>query len=188
MKYIVKIGLAIVALVILASSLWVNFATNKANKLIDQANAAVEAGNQIAEQAGAKYGELFTESNLASFPDNREQLAPTAQNLAELLGNAAEQYESAATKFEEASHEGVKQAVAEYWSLKAQQFRKFAESKRAFRTVALLIPDEAVASLDAFNEQVDPLIDQALKLDAESKEFATQADKLESENKDSFAN
>ncbi len=186
MTKFVKISLGVVGLVILTCSVLVSFATRTANKLVDDGNLAAVAGNQFAEQAGTKYTELFTDANLEGFPANREQLIPVAQSLAELMEKSAEQYDLAAESFEKASQEGVKEVLKEYWLLKVQSFRKFAESKRTFRTVALLIPDEGVTDIDVFNEQMSPLIDEALKLDTESKELAAQGEKLRSENSDSF--
>lgn len=186
MQKYVRVGLSIVALIIVACSLLVSFATRKANKIVDEANTAVTVGNQFAEQGGAKYAELFTEPNIEGFPGNREQLAPTATSLAELMEKATVQYDLAAANFEQASQEGVKQVIADYWKLKAQGFRKFAESKKTFRSVALLVTDETISSIDALNEKLSPLIDQAVKLDEEAKELAAQADKLQSENQDEF--
>ena len=178
MKKFVKIGIAVVALTITAGSIWLAFATRKANHLVDQANAAVDTGNEFAKQAGAKYAEVFTESNLAGFPGNRQQVAaPSAQDVADLLGKAADQFDLAATTFDAASHEGAAKVLSDYWSLGSQQFHKFAESKRTFRAVALLISDENVSSLEAFNEKSSPLIDAAMKLNAESNELGAQAER-----------
>lgn len=186
MQKFVKVGVSVVMLIIVACSVLVSFATRQANKFVDEANAAVTAGNQFAEQGGAKYAELFTDPNIEGFPGNREQLAPTAASLAELMARAAEQYDLAAAKFEEASQKGVKQVVADYWKLKAQGYRKFAESKKTFRSVGLLITDESVSSIELLDEKLPPLIEQAVKLDEESKALAAQADKLQSENEDEF--
>src|SRR6187431_2834617 len=118
-----------VAVVIAVCTIWVNRGTSQANKHVDEANVASEAGDTLTSQIGPKYSELFSEANLQGFPGNRDQYKANATETAELLDKAAAQYRLAADKLEEAGRQPVKKPLADYWGAKVQAYRKLAESK-----------------------------------------------------------
>jgi hypothetical protein len=186
MNNIVRIVLIVIGALILLGCGVLYLGTNNANKLIDEANIAIDAGNTAAQQGGAKYAELFTEKNLRDFPANRELLAATATELASDMDRAATNFDIAAKKFEQAAKQNVAATHAEYWKVKYQAFLKYAQSKRAFKSVAQLITDEKVATFDDFDAKMNPLIDEAIKADDEAKALAAKADELRDKNKDKF--
>jgi hypothetical protein len=186
MNNVVRLLLLAIGGLILLGSTVLYFGTNKANTLIDEANIAIAAGNDAAKHGGEIYGQLFTEANLRNFPSNRHQLAPTAKDLAAHLDRAALNFDLAAKKFEDAAKQNVAATHAEYWKTKQQAFIKFAQSKRAFQSVAQLITDQKIATIDNFNAKMSPLIDEAVKADDEAKSLSAKADEIRDRNKDGF--
>ncbi|MBC7816579.1 MAG: hypothetical protein IAG10_06805 [Planctomycetaceae bacterium] len=174
------------AVLIAIASLYVRRETSQANKQVDEANAASQAANALAEQVGPKYKDLFSETNIQGFPGNRDQYKATAQETVELLVKAAAQYRLAADKLEEASQQKVKKPLAEYWGLQVQSFRKLADSKEAFGNLVRLLLDESIQDTVALNEKVSPLIDRALALNEESDKFSAEAKKIQDQHKDVF--
>ena len=172
------------ALLIFVCTLWVNWETTAANKHVEEANAASQAGNDLVAQIGPKYKELFNEANLQGFPGNREQYKAKAQETVELFNKSAEQYRLAASKLEEASRQAVKQPLIDYWSLKVQSFRKLADSKQAFGKLVQLLLDESITDMNALNEKVGPLVDEAVRLDGESDKLGVEAQKIQDAHKD----
>lgn len=186
MNNIVRMILVVIGALILLGSTVLYFGTNKANKLIDEANIAIDAGNDAAKTGGEKYSQLFTEANLRDFPTNRLLLAPTAKDLAAEMDLAATNFDLAAKKFEDAAKQNVAAIHAGYWTAKQQSFVKFAQSKRTFKAVAELVTDEKIISIDDLNAKLTPLIEQALLFDGEAKALAAKADEIRDKNKDKF--
>lgn len=83
---------------------------------------------------------------LRGFPANREQLKPHAQEVARLPGESAAQFRLAPAQYEAASQQAESPALADSWSLKAQAFQKFAESKEkdSFQTTVSCVLDETI--------------------------------------------
>jgi hypothetical protein len=102
-------GLA--AVVIGAISLIVYWNNSRANKLVDEGNAAVEAGNAYVAQAATLYKELYSEANLTAFPGNRDTYSHKATEAAELYSKAAGEFRTTADKFEQAAEEGCRRLL-----------------------------------------------------------------------------
>ena len=175
-----------VGVLVLVCTLWVNWGTTQANKQVDEANTASQAANALVPQAVAKYRELFSEANLQGYPGNRDQYKANAQEAVDLFAKSAEQYRLAANKLEEASKQSVKKPLSDYWTLKVQSFRKLADSKEAFGKLVHLLLDESIPDIDALNEKLGPLVDQATQLSDESDKLDAEAQKIQDANKAEF--
>lgn len=185
-RNIVRVCVLVVVLISLAVSAWSFFGTRSANKLVDEGNVAVDAGNALVTQAGEKYTALFSVENLTDYPGNRERLKNPAQETADLFGQASQQYRLAAAKYDEATQQNVDKVVAEYWSLKVQEYRKFADAKDVYRGIPLLLLDETVADVEELGRRITAITAQAETLDAEVAQLTTQADKLREDHQDDF--
>jgi hypothetical protein len=183
---VMRLVVSAVVLVSTAAVLLNNWNVSKGNRLIDEANALIDSGNEFATKAGADCQTLFAVDQLAGFPENRSEHRAKAEAASDSLGKAADYFEQAAAKFDAASKSGVDKTVAEYWSLEAKFFEKFAATKRAYRTMAGLWLDESITTNETWVEKMEAISTQASTLDAESTELEKQAEKIKSENASDF--
>ena len=176
----------IALLVIAAIAIWGYFATRKANKAVDAANALADEGNAALQGVGDLVKELFGDEIANSFPKDRAKYEKSAELLRTKLATAAEKFRAAAAKFDEAIKTDSSKIFSEYLALKAKSFVKMADSKDAFQKAAVLVLDKSIETAAQFREKRDALVAEANKLDDESTAFATQADKIHDEHKSEF--
>ena len=138
-------------------------------------NAAAAEGNKLAELAGKKFTTIFADANLEAFPGNREEFRKNAKSVADLLSGAAAKYREAATLCEKASQKAGGTGDARYWSLKGRSFRRIAESKEGFKSIALLIDDETIQDKATFESRAKPLIEEAIEVNTESQKLSKEA-------------
>ncbi|HEY0547398.1 MAG TPA: hypothetical protein VGC91_18605 [Pyrinomonadaceae bacterium] len=156
--------------------------TEKANKLVAEGNAAIQDGNKLATDAGAKNDKLFDELSPNNFDADKERLSPQAKEVVDGLGKAADKYREASKKFDEASKFKLNDKFKEYLTLKSQEFSKRAEQMDAGKGNAQAVLDSSdAASLSAKVRDNKTKIE---KLDQESKDLETKAAKIQAENKD----
>ena len=173
-----------VAILIGASTLYVNWGTSQANKQLEQVDAASQAGDAFITQAVPQYLELFGEANLKGYPGNREQYKAKAQDTLDLFGKATAQYRLAGDQLDEACRQPVKKPLSDYWTLKAQGYRKLADSKDAYANLVRLLLDETITDMDTLNVKVEPLINLAQKLNDEFDKLSADAQKFQDAHKD----
>ena len=153
--------------------------TEKANKLVDEGNAAVkEAKKHVADAEEKKQKMLQT--NVAQL----EAARATAKEAIAAYDKAKEQCKEASKKYEEASKLKVKDKFKEYLTLKMKEWDKRAEVvETAKGTPQALIDSENrsafIGMANANNERVD-------RLSKEADDLAAQADKLQKDNPDIF--
>ena len=153
--------------------------TEKANKLVDEGNAAVkEAKKHVADAEEKKQKMLQT--NVAQL----EEARATAKEAIAAYDKAKEQCKEASKKYEEASKLKVKDKFKEYLTLKMKEWDKRAEVvETAKGTPQALIDSENrsafIGMANANNERVD-------RLSKEADDLAAQADKLQKDNPDIF--
>ena len=186
MPKIARYLLSTIAIVVLAAGWWSSSTISTANKSIDEANAAIQAGNELALVAGPKIGDLLSEENLREFPGNRSKLLPIAQEVDALLMKCADQFQIASDKFKAASQSKVKQEIIDYWSLKEKQFLAFARSKQSYAKMALLIADETISEADQLNTRIIEIGEESRKHGVESEDFNTKSEKIMTDNPSSF--
>jgi hypothetical protein len=153
--------------------------TEKANKLVDEGNAAVgEAKKYVTEAEEQKHKMLQTP--IAELDDARA----TAKEAIAAYDKAKEKCKEASRKYEEASKLKVKDKFKEYLLLKMKEFDKRAELvETAKGTPQALIDSESRSSFismaNANNERVD-------RLTKEANDLSAQADKFQKDNPDLF--
>lgn len=175
-----------IAVLIAVASVINSWGTSRANKLVEEGNAASESADALVVQHGPEFQKLFSESNLKGYPNNRGQYQDMARAAAESFEKAAGLYRVAADKLEEASRQPVKKSNATYFAAKAQAFRKLADSKSAFGKATKLLLDETIPDVSALTLKVEPLITQADALSAETDKFNAEAQRVVDEYKDEF--
>lgn len=181
-----RIFVAVGAFVMLGISVWSFFGDHEGNKLVREANAAIEAGNKVSMEAVGLYKTLITDATIKDVAANRETLRPTIEQAVGLFVKATEQFRAAGSKFEEASHQFVDSPVRDYWKVKAEQLQKLAAARDALRRIVLLLADDSVKDIRSFNQKADPLADEAKKRSDESDQLGVKADKIKSDHKKEF--
>lgn len=156
----------------------------KANRLIDEANKAVDEANKKTAEAAEKQKQLLSESNMAGFPGNRDQLKDVARQTADAFEQSAERYRTAAARFEEAATQPVDGVVVEYWTLKSKSTRKLADAKDDYQKMALLFLDPRHDTADKLTAELESLLKTATQHNEESDDFEAQAVKLQKDHPD----
>lgn len=158
--------------------------TEKANKLVAEANTAIEAGNKSAVDASRTNDRIFDEIKGDSFEEDKERLKARVKEAIDGFTQAAEKFREAAKKFEEASKLKINDKFAEYLALKSQEFNKNAEQMEAARSMpqAILESDDA----QALSQKIKDNKERYTKLEKEAKEISDKAEKVRAENKDKF--
>jgi peptidoglycan hydrolase CwlO-like protein len=162
----------------------ISCATSKANKFIEEGNAAVKEGEQLATEADAKITALA--GNLDKFPENRDELKGTAQEIIDRLDKSIAKLREAASKFNEGSQTNLDAPLKEYLSLKSQEFSKHAEHLEALKGIPNSVTDASIedrAALDAKFAQIKERVDG---LEKEWTDLSNRADKIQEQNKDKF--
>lgn len=177
-----KIYLAFALVVLSAAAL--SCATTKANKFIEEGNAAVKEGEKLAADADTRLNKL--NDGRANFPADRDELKGTAQEAIDLLDKGAAKLREAASKFDEGSKVNLEAPLKEYLSLKSQEFSKHAEHLEALKDLPKAFMDTSVEDNDALDAKFAPVRDRVEKLEKEWTDLAQRADKIQQENKDKF--
>jgi uncharacterized coiled-coil DUF342 family protein len=151
--------------------------TDKANKLIEEGNAAITEGDKIFNEANNKLTALDPTAD-------KDKAKAAAQEVADGFDKAAAKAREAAKKFDEASKLKVDEKFKEYLSLKSKEFGKKADQVEAAKG----LPKAAIDSTDeaTLNSKVAEINERIEKLDKEWKDLAAQAEKVREENKDKF--
>ena len=156
--------------------------TDQANKLVAEGNAAINEGNKMATEAGAKNDSVFDQLSAEDFEASKEKLSPTAKEAVDGLTKSAAKYREAAKKFEEASKLKIDDKFKEYLSLKSQEFNKRAEQMDIGKGNAQALLDSN--DMQSLTAKITENRARYQSLDKESKDLESKADKIRSENKD----
>jgi hypothetical protein len=167
--------LALMALLTFALACHFGDETDKANKLIEEGNAAITEGDKIFNDANSKFTGL---------DPSQANAKATAQEVIDGFDKAAGKARDAAQKFEEASKLKVDDKFKEYLSLKSKEFAKKAEQIDAAKGLPKALIDSSDEA--AYTAQVTQINDRIEKLDKEWKDLAAQAEKIRQDNKDKF--
>ena len=156
----------------------------KANKLVEDSNAAVKAGEKYAEEADAKLKEL--DNGRAGFPSNRSQLEAPAKEALDLLDKAAVKLREAAANYETAGQAKIDDKLREYLALKSKEFSKHVEHLEAAKDIPKAIMDPSIDGVAALNSRRAEINGRIEKLKNEWEDLAARAKKIREENKDKF--
>ncbi|MDX6694019.1 MAG: hypothetical protein QOF02_1622 [Blastocatellia bacterium] len=151
--------------------------TDKANKLIEEGNAAITEGDKIFNEANNKLTALDANAD-------KDKATAEAQQVMDDFDKTAAKAREAAKKFDEASKLKVDDKFKEYLTLKSKEFTKKAEQVEAAKDLPKAMLDSSDAA--AMNAKVAEINARIEKLDKEWKDLAAQADKVREDNKDKF--
>lgn len=146
--------------------------TDKANKLIEEGNAAITEGDKIFNEANNKLS------------DDKEKAKASASEVIDGFDKAAAKAREASKKFDEASKLKVDEKFKEYLALKSKEFAKKADQVDAAKELPKALMDSS--DEDELAAKVKGINDRIEKLDKEWKDLAAQADKIKEDNKDKF--
>src|SRR6266550_3729503 len=153
--------------------------TEKANKIGDEGNAAVQEGKKFYTEAESKKDEMLR-TNVSQLAEART----LAKEAIAAYDKAEDKCKEAAKKYEEASKLKVSDKFKEYLGVKVKEYNKRAELVEASKgTPQALIDSESRSSFitraQANNEKVAALAKEA-------DDLAGQAKKLEADNPNMF--
>ena len=151
----------------------------KADKLVDEGNAAVEQGKKFVLEAEEKKN--------AMMQLNVRRIAEARVIAAEAIAaydKAAEKCKEAAQKYDEASRLKISEKFKQYLILKVKEYNKRAELVEVAKDTPQALIESTnrssfVIRVNSNNEKVD-------KLSKEADELASPADKLQKENSGDF--
>ena len=153
--------------------------TEKANKLVDEGNAAVQDAKKNLTDAEEKKQKMLR-TKVAQLEDARA----TAKEAIAAYNKAEEKCKEASKKYEAASKLKIKDKFKEYLALKVKEYNKRAELVETAKGVPQALIDSKnrasfVSAAKAVNDKVD-------KLTKEADDLGAQADKLQKDNPDIF--
>ncbi|HEX3083034.1 MAG TPA: hypothetical protein VHP99_00785, partial [Pyrinomonadaceae bacterium] len=153
--------------------------TDKANKLVDEGNAAVQEAKTAVSDAEAKKDQMMK--------TDIRRLAEARVRAAEAIAaydKAAEKCKAAAAKYDEASRLQVSDKFKQYLMLKVKEYNKRAEMVEAAKgTPQALIESTNRSSFVIRANSNNSKVDQLYK---EAEDIGAQAEKLQKDNPDLF--
>lgn len=153
--------------------------TDKANKLVDEGNAAVtEAKKHITEAEELKDKMLKTDvSELA-------EARSTAKDAITAYDKAKDKCKEAAAKYDEASRLKLNDKFKEYLALKVKEYNKRVELIDTAKGIPQALIDSE--SREGWIKKASDVTEKVNKLSKEADDLGAQAEKLEKDNKDIF--
>jgi hypothetical protein len=153
--------------------------TEKANKIVDEGNAAVQEAKKFVTEAETKKQQMMN-TPIAKLADARA----TAKEAIDAYEKAKVKCKEASKKYEEASKLKIKDKFKEYLTIKVKEYDKRAELLETAKGTPQALIDSKTKSAfagmaKANNERVD-------RLTKEADDLAAQADKLLKDNPDIF--
>lgn len=153
--------------------------TDKANKLVDEGNAAVQDAKKAVSDAEAKKDQMMK--------TDIRRLAEARVRAAEAIAaydKAAEKCKAAAAKYDEASRLQISDKFKQYLMLKVKEYNKRAEMVEAAKgTPQALIESTNRSSFIIRANSNNSKVDQLYK---EAEDIGAQAEKLQKDNPDLF--
>src|SRR6266478_7784114 len=169
--------LLLVAAVLACSSM--GDETEKANKLVNEGNAAVQEAKKYVTDAEEKK-QTMLQTKVAQLAEARA----LAKEVIAAYDKAEDKCKEAAKKYEEASKLKISDKFKEYLGIKTKEYNKRAELVDASKgTPQALIDSESRTS---FISRANANNDKVAKLIKEADELAGQAKKIETDNPDMF--
>jgi hypothetical protein len=164
---------------VVACSTSSNNEVSKANKLVDEGNAAVEQGKKFVLEAEEKKNAMM-QLNVRRIAEARV----TAAEAIAAYDKAAEKCKEAAQKYDEASRLKISEKFKQYLILKVKEYNKRAELVEVAKDTPQALIESTnrssfVIRVNSNNEKVD-------KLSKEADELASQSDKLQKESPGDF--
>ena len=156
--------------------------TGKANKLIDEGNAAITETGTLMNDAVGKMSTMTDPKQVSA----SVKIAP---DVIRLFDQAEEKCKMAAAKFEEASNLKVDEKFKAYLVAKVKEFNKRAELIEALKAIPQIVIDakggEAVTTvkaLEALKIKTNAAQEKAKSLSKESDDLAAESKRIQDEN------
>jgi hypothetical protein len=169
-------GLLLLGVVLACSS---GDETDKANKLVNEGNAAIEEGKKFVADGEDKKNKML-QTSVAQLADART----LAKEAIRAYEQAEQKAKEAAGKFDEASKLKVSDKFKEYLGLKVKEYNKRAELVEALKGAPqALIDSENRASFISHASEANQ---KAEGLAKEADDLEAQAEKLQKDNPDTI--
>jgi len=153
--------------------------TEKANKLVDEGNSAVqEAKKEITEAERLKQKMLATD--VARLDDARS----TAKETIAAYEKAEAKCKEAAAKYDEASRLKLNDKFKEYLGLKVKEYNKRAELVQTAKGVPQALIDSE--SREGWIKKANSVNEKVTELSKEADDLAAQSEKIQKDNPDIF--
>ena len=158
--------------------------TDKANKLVDAANASIKDANDKAQSSGTKL-QAF-ESEVAQIEDEQglEKVRAEAKALIADLEKARDGYKDAGSKFTEASKLKLQDKFKEYLDFKGKEMKKRGEMTDAMIAEPRALIDSA--NMADYQKKAEAATTKVQSLKKEADDLESKADKIFEENKALF--
>ena len=153
--------------------------TEKANKLVDEGNAAVQEAKKDITEA-----EQLKKKMLATDVSHLDDARSTAKEAIAAYEKAEAKCKEAAAKYDEASRLKLNDKFKEYLALKVKEYNKRAELVATAKDTPQALIESTNRS--SFVIRVNSNNDKVNKLNKEADDLASQADKLQKENSGDF--
>ena len=172
------IGLLLLIAAVVACSSGGN-ETEKANKLVDEGNSAVqEAKKDITEAERLKKKMLTTDVS------HLDEARSTAREAIAAYEKAEARCKEAASKYDEASRLKLKDKFKEYLALKVKEYNKRAELVQTAKGVPQALIDSE--SREGWISKANSVNEKVTELGKEADDLGAQADKIQKDNPDIF--
>ena len=153
--------------------------TEKANKLVDEVNAAMQDGKKYVADAEDKKNKML-HTNISQLGEART----IASESIRAYDQAEEKVKEAVGKCEEASKLKINDKFKEYLALKVKEFNKRVELVEALKATPQALIDSQNRS--SFISSANAATQKAERLSKEANDLEAQADKVQKDNPDSF--
>ena len=149
--------------------------TDKANKLVNEGNAAITEGKKHASDADEKKNKML-QTNIAQLGEARTLANEAIREYDQAISKAKE----AAGKFDEASKLKINDKFKDYLSLKAKEYNKRAELIETLKAIPQALIDSQ--NRQSFISRANEATQKAERINKEADDLETQADKIQSDN------
>lgn len=156
--------------------------TDKANKLVDEGNAAVSDAKKYVTEAEEKKQKMMSAVDAIKVEADLEAARGLAREAIAAYDKTKAKCEEVASKFEEASKLKVNEKFKEYLTIKVKEYRKRAEVVDTAKGTPQALIDSK--KKESFMSSAKSNAEKVDKLDKEADDLAAQADKVQKENKD----
>jgi hypothetical protein len=158
--------------------------TQKANKLVDDANDTVKIANKNSEDGLAKIYSMEAMLPRIKNQNDLNAARSVANECISILNKAKDGYTEAANKLGDASKMSINDKFKEYLGLRSQEMSKRSEAMdTAIREPQALIQTDSVSE---YTFKVKSITDNFKGLQQAADDLAKKADKLQEENKDAI--
>ena len=153
--------------------------TDKANKLVDEGNTAINEGKKFLTDAEEKKDKMLR-MDVSQLAEART----LANEAIRVYDQAEDKCKAASGKFEEAGKLKINDKFKEYLALKVKEYNKRVELLEALKSIPQALIDSQNKS--SFTSRGNAATQKAEQLGKEADDLSAQADKVQKDNPDVF--